>query len=246
MLLGLVNIIYIIHTSFCSALFILSLPLLIPFCWLISSGKIDDAFRILNWMYGRYMVRISWPLLKIKIAGKDNISGKGPFIITFNHFSMFDPFFTAMVPIPNQLAILRDWVFRIKLIQLFCEMANYINIDVTPFSKMDKTLDELFMRGVSVQFYPEAHRSENGKLKRFRNGAFLLACRKNRPILPVCLINTEKFVRYEFPFFHPVKILMKILPPVYPYQYTKEEYGFIRMRKHVFHLYQEQLNNKER
>ena len=114
---------------------------------------------------------------------------------------MFDVFFSTIVPIPNQMILIRNWVFKLFPFGFFMKMAKYINIDKTSFKNIKTNAKKYFERHISFQIYPEGHRSENGKLRRFRNGAFILASHYNLPILPVCMVNTEKFISSSFPFF---------------------------------------------
>ena len=120
------------------------------------------------------------------------------------------------------------------------KLANYMNIDHTSMQTFRQTGNEFRGRDVSFQFYPEGHRSRNGKLLRFRTGAFFMASENDLPVLPVVMTGTEQFGSYKFPWLHPAKIVVNILPPVYPAAFDKNLRAQ-KMRRGVEKIYREFL-----
>lgn len=234
------NFVYLTWLGLISILYYLLLPLYLIVFFLLRKGKIDDAFRIHNWAYGNYLVKLSWPYIRYTIKGRENIIPKTSYVIVLNHRSSFDIFFSSLVPIANQLVIVRDWVYRIKLVGWAMKLARYLNIDHTSIEIFRRTGKEFSNGKVSFQFYPEGHRSREGKLLRFRTGAFFMAAENNLPVLPVVMTGTERFGSYEFPWLHPAKLKIEILPPVYPKDFA-EELRPQKMRRHVEQIYREFL-----
>ena len=234
------NFVYLAWLGFLSILYYLALPFYLAVFLLLRKGKIDDAFRIHNWAYGNYLVKLSWPYIRFTIKGRENISPDTSFVIILNHRSSFDIFFSSLVPIANQLVIVRDWVYRIKLVRWAMKLARYLNIDHTSMAAFRQTGKEFSSRKVSFQFYPEGHRSRGGKLLRFRSGAFFMAAENDLPVLPVVMTGTEKFGSYDFPWLHPTNIIVHILPPVYPTDFD-ENLRAQKMRRHLEKIYREFL-----
>ncbi len=234
------NFIYLTYLGFITLLYELALPFFLLFFLLFRKGKLDDAFRIHNWAYGNYLVKMSWPYIRYEIKGKEHIDKKASYVIILNHRSSFDIFFSSLVPIPNQLVIVRDWVYRIKLVRWAMKLANYMNIDQTSMSAFHQTGQKYAGRNVSFQFYPEGHRSRTGKLLRFRTGAFFMATQNNLPVLPVIMTGTEHFGSYTFPWLYPTKITLHILPPVLPEEF-EEPFKAQKMRRHLEKTYREFL-----
>jgi 1-acyl-sn-glycerol-3-phosphate acyltransferase len=234
------NIVYLTWLTFVSILFELALPFFLLIFFLLRQGKLDDAFRIHNWAYGNYLVKLSWPYIRYSIKGRENIPADTSFVIVINHRSSFDIFFSSLVPIANQLVIVRDWVYRIKLVRWAMKLAKYMNIDHTSLEYFRRTGKEFKGRNVSFQFYPEGHRSRSGKLLRFRTGAFFMASENDLPVLPVIMTGAEKFGSYEFPWLHPAKIVVNILPPVYPENFDKNLRAQ-KMRRSVEKIYRDFL-----
>ncbi len=232
------NIIFLTYLSILSLFYeIFSIFHLAVFL-LFRIGKLDDFYRVHNWLYGRFLIFISWPYIRTSVRGKKHIPPDGPYVIVLNHRSFADIFFSSLVPIPNQLVIVRGWVFKIFIFSWAMKLAGYINIDRTSTEELLAAGKALKDRNVSFQFYPEAHRSGDGKLNRFRKGAFLFSVKNNIPVIPVCLAGVERFAFKTFPFMHPAQIRVDILPPVFPSDFTSEDPAK-EMRKHVVRLYRE-------
>lgn len=58
--------------------------------------------------------------------------------------------------------------------------------------KMMEDCEKTLAEGNSVFIYPEGTRSQDGEIKDFRPGAFILAHKAKAPILPIVLTNTGK------------------------------------------------------
>ena len=226
------NFIYLTYLGIITLFYELALPFFLLFFLLFRKGNLDDAFRIHNWAYGNYLVKMSWPYIRYQIKGRQNIQKGTGYVIILNHRSSFDIFFSSLVPIANQLVIVRDWVYRIKLVRWAMKLANYINIDHTTMESFHRTGQKFAGRNVSFQFYPEGHRSRTGKLLRFRTGAFFMATQNDLPVLPVIMTGTQNFGSYTFPWLHPAKVILHILPPVYPNQF-EEPFKAQKMRRYL-------------
>jgi 1-acyl-sn-glycerol-3-phosphate acyltransferase len=239
-LLTILNIFYVSYLIIISIIYELSMPFYFLYFKIRNKGKVDDFFRYHNWMYGHFLVRGSWPYIRSRVVGAENIPKDGPSVIVLNHRSFLDIFFSALVPVPNQMVIVRNWVFNLKLFGWSMRLAKYPNIDQTSPEELLKIGRSLLDRNVSFQFYPEGHRSKDGKLRRFRNGAFFMASENKLPVLPVIMIGTNDFGSYHFPFFKPARIYVEILKPVYPDEFEEEQRP-LKMRRHVEKIYRDYL-----
>jgi 1-acyl-sn-glycerol-3-phosphate acyltransferase len=233
-MLSILNIVYLFVLVIFTALYIFATPFLVIIFLLLRLRRIDDIFRYINQIYGYIMIKIFRPFIRLELSGKENINKNQCYIIVFNHFSELDVVFSTAVPVKNQMILVRNWVFNIMPYGFYMRMAGYINIDKNNFKKISRKTEIYFKRNVSLQIYPEGHRSQSGKLRRFKKGAFLLSCRFNIPVLPVCIKNANKFLSTCFPYFNPANIAIKILKPVYPEQFDNKEN---EMRKYIKKLY---------
>jgi len=108
-----------------------------------------------------------------------------PAILIANHSSFVD--LMVMIGSSNKLLLVtNDWVWNSPLFGFFIRYVEYIHAkDETSFDleKIQKKVDE----GYSILIFPEGTRSTDGRIGRFRKGAFYLAEQLKMDILPVVL-----------------------------------------------------------
>ncbi|OGV53117.1 MAG: hypothetical protein A2017_04565 [Lentisphaerae bacterium GWF2_44_16] len=236
------NIFYYLYILILTIVFeILSHLIIIP-CIIFRIRRIDDIYRIHNWVYGQFIINVSRPLLKVKVEGIEKLPASRPLVVVFNHNTYVDIFFTALVPVPNMLIVVKGWPFRVlRGINFFMRMAAYMDIEQLGAEEFMKRARELLKRKVSFQFFPEGHRSRDGSLGRFKSGAFLLAAENNIPLVPVCMTGIEKFQTSTFPFIHPSTVTLRVLSPVFPENF-EGELRSLEMRRHVKNMFMEAMN----
>ncbi|MBX3459261.1 MAG: 1-acyl-sn-glycerol-3-phosphate acyltransferase [Planctomycetes bacterium] len=141
-----------------------------------------------------------------------------PCVIVCNHQSMLDILMALMLPV-NARWFIKPWTVKIPLMGELNKLAKHIRVDDTEAGDpqrpqgFDTALGWL-KDGVSILFFPEGSRSPDGKLKRFKNGAFMLAVEAQVPVVPVVLEGTGACVRKGSPVVHHPDVVMKVLPPV--------------------------------
>ena len=135
----------------------------------------------------RIGARLYW---RIRLEGTQHIPADGPLIIAPNHVTYADP---VLVWLPIRLRVhfmawdaLFDvpgfsWVIRrLRAFPVQLEAAD-------PRSTREAV--RLLQAGQSVMIFPEAARSPDGRLQRFRPGAFRLASSLQVPVLPVTILG---------------------------------------------------------
>jgi putative phosphoserine phosphatase/1-acylglycerol-3-phosphate O-acyltransferase len=66
----------------------------------------------------------------------------------------------------------------------------------------------------SVVVAPEGTRSNDGVLKRFKNGAFHIAQQAGVPIVPIVIHNAQDALPYKSLFVRPAEVKVTVLEPV--------------------------------
>ena len=115
-------------------------------------------------------------------------------MLVSNHQSQFDIFL-----IYGWLGIDFKWVMKQELrfvpgIGMACNRLGHIFIDRSDHAAAMTTLEEAkkkIVNGTSVMFFPEGTRSRDGKLMRFKKGAFRMAVDLGLPILPLTVTGTR-------------------------------------------------------
>ena len=107
----------------------------------------------------------------------------GPCILIANHQSMLDILMMMQLP-PDARCWAKNWPFRIPLLGLLMRLCGHLLVD--DFNILPNA-QQAILDGSSLYVFPEGTRSRTGKVGRFRDGAFLLAMKTGRPIVPVAL-----------------------------------------------------------
>ncbi|MBK9183935.1 MAG: 1-acyl-sn-glycerol-3-phosphate acyltransferase [Ignavibacteria bacterium] len=114
-------------------------------------------------------------------------------IYVSNHASLFDiPVILANVPDNVRIMYKRE-LRKIPIFGWCLRFSPYIAIDRERSREASDVLDsvvETLSTGSSVLVFPEGTRSEDGNVGVFRRGAFALAVRSGRTIVPLSLIGT--------------------------------------------------------
>lgn len=219
-------------------------PLAFIFMKYIMGNSTGRITRRCIWIYGRVWQCIFCFFVSFKKTGMEPEKFKTPGIIVVNHRSFFDTYCMNMLPVSNICFAVRAWPFKIFIYSFFMRLAEYLNIEHTPWDRTMELTKELLKNGSSILFFPEGHRSRDGYLTRFYSGAFKLALEFNVPIIPVCLTGTETLLPPGRLWLAPSKIIIKVLDPVYP-DIFHGDMPHIAFNKHVRTLIKTNLKEME-
>jgi 1-acyl-sn-glycerol-3-phosphate acyltransferase len=93
---------------------------------------------------------------------------------------------------------------------------------------MNNALDRI-RKGVSVVVFPEGTRSEDGKIRDFKKGGFVLAIKGGIPIVPISISGSRFILRKNSIKFHPGEIKIVISDPIDTKMYGYQEREKLRM-----------------
>ena len=187
------------------------LPLLLIYS-VLANQPMDRVIRKSIRLHGWALVRVVPFMAPVTVEDFSN-GIKPPVIFVANHNSSIDPYLFGMLWFEN--AFVTSWPFRIPIYRWLMRMARYINSD-DGWDVVQSRGEELLASGCSLIIWPEGHRSRDGRLARFKNGAFRLACSTGRPIVPVCILGTNHLMPPGSRFLTPSRVKMVILPPIIP------------------------------
>ena len=190
--------------------------LLIPFIWLGNRVTlrvpVSRAFRLGIRIYGLILVR--WIPFFAPVRLQDRSGGMPETgIYVANHNSALDPYCYGVLS--GEYAFLTSWPFGIPFYRWVMKKAQYLNAAWDWNTLLEKSV-QLLENGCSLIIWPEGHRSRNGELGKFKNGAFRLACETGYPIVPVCITGTYKLMPPESRLLTPSRVRVTVLPPHYP------------------------------
>jgi len=129
------------------------------------------------------------PWIEFVIEGLEKIDKRKTYIVICNHQSMLDIFILYLLPL-NFRWISKIEIFRIPIVGLVMKLNKYIPLErgnKESISKMYSCAEDSLRDGVSIIIFPEGTRSEDGKLKKFKEGAFHLSYKTGKNILLVII-----------------------------------------------------------
>jgi len=133
------------------------------------------------------------PYWNIQVTGLENIDKDKTYVIVANHQSLAD--IVVLYKIHAQFKwVSKEAVFRVPLIGWCLTLGKHIKLTRGKFDSIKKIYKEaaIWLRqDMSVLFFPEGTRSNTDNMNKFQNGAFKLAIKEKKPILPVCVQGTR-------------------------------------------------------
>jgi len=155
--------------------------------------------------------------MSVKMIGRENIDPNQSYVVVSNHQSNMD-----IIALYGFLGIDFRWVMKQELRSVVglgtaCAALGHIYIDRSNHEAAIRSINEARERitgGTSVIFFPEGTRSEDGRLKQFKKGAFRFAMNTGLPILPVTVDGTAEVLparRYDL---RPGRVRLVIHKPI--------------------------------
>jgi 1-acyl-sn-glycerol-3-phosphate acyltransferase len=155
--------------------------------------------------------------IQIDIFGYENLDKTQSYIYVSNHSSLFDiPVILASVK-DNVRIIYKKELEKIPIFGWGLAVSPYIAIQRADPRNALSSLDEAIKsikEGDSVLVYPEGTRSRDGKLQPFKRGAFLLASRSEKPIIPIAIIGTYDIMPPKTFYINSTNVKVIIHPPI--------------------------------
>ena len=120
----------------------------------------------------------------------------GHCIVAANHSSILDIVVFSSVNFKDAVFLSKGWPTRIPLMNKYLKAAGNVIFDEnTSFEELCSLVKKAFDKNLKVIIFPEGTRSEDGTVKRFHKGAFLLAQKLGVPVLPICVNGLDKTIK---------------------------------------------------
>lgn len=184
----------------------------------------DFAYRHSFWPWARSIVRAAG--LRVTVSGLENIDPSHSYIIVSNHQSQMDiPVLVAALPLKLTF-IAKKELFKIPLFSQAMRAFGILEIDRSNHNRAIETLklaaQVIQKEKISVLAFPEGTRSRDGKIQRFKKGAFALATDHQIPLLPVTISGTFPVLPKGKLFLRPGEVRIIIHPAVETEPYDVE------------------------
>jgi len=134
------------------------------------------------------------PYWRVKIENRDLVKPGEVYIITPNHQSLVDILVLFRLFLHFKY-ISKIELFRIPIIGWNMRMNQYIQLargGIKSIISMMKNCMKALHEGNSLIIFPEGTRSEDGEIQEFRDGAFELALKTKKTILPLAIYGSSQ------------------------------------------------------
>jgi 1-acyl-sn-glycerol-3-phosphate acyltransferase len=171
----------------------------------------------MHWVYyfGRVLIHILlFPVAFLKVKGRENIDGPGPYLIVCNHLHIADPPIVGTCFKQKCVFMAKDELFQQAWSRFWVKNYGAFPIHRGAVDRESIRSAESWVKsGVSVVMFPEGTRSADGKMKTALPGSVLLATRLDIPILPVGITGSDKLRNLKWAFRHHPTITVRIGKP---------------------------------
>jgi 1-acyl-sn-glycerol-3-phosphate acyltransferase len=164
--------------------------------------------------YGRSIIRLFWPVIRVRIENAAEVRQIEPCIYVLNHFSFVDVFFCGFLPGHQTVVAIRSWPFKIPIFNFFMRWAEYRDVEASTPEEILTWAKAMLESGVCLLFFPEGHRARAGRMLPLHKGAFRIAAENNVPIVPVTIQGTEYLGGGKSRLLTPCRVKMRFHPPV--------------------------------
>jgi 1-acyl-sn-glycerol-3-phosphate acyltransferase len=171
------------------------------------------------------------PYWKVKVTGLENIDPHQTYVMVANHQSLAD------IVIIYQTHAYFKWVAKRELLKVpFIGGLLWVNDHVLlsrgtfgSIKDVYSKAGEWLKKGVSMLFFPEGTRSGTDDMGEFQNGAFKLAIKEGRPVLPIYIGGTRDAIpKGGWVFKTKVSGRLAILAPIDTSKYKTADFAVLR------------------
>ena len=171
------------------------------------------------------------PFWKMRVGGLENFDPKRSYVVIANHQSMGD--IVMLYKTHRQFKwVAKDKLFAVPVFGWCMSAMKYIKLARGEFGSIKEVYQEAaywLENDISVLFFPEGTRSPTGELSQFKNGAFKLALKEKRPVLPVVISGTRNILpKGSWIFKNKVACELKVLPAIETTGYSNEDFDLLR------------------
>jgi 1-acyl-sn-glycerol-3-phosphate acyltransferase len=160
------------------------------------------------------------PVWPVRIVGREHIRPDETYVMVANHLSLLD------ILVLFRLFRHFKWVSKIENFRIPCigwnmSLNGYVKLrrgDRNSVIEMMRQCERTLAAGNSIMMFPEGTRSPTGRMRGFKTGAFELALKSRRPILPLVVTGTANALPkrgFVLQGRHPIRV--KVLEPI-PYE----------------------------
>ncbi len=155
----------------------------------------------------------------VEVRNRENINKTESYVFIANHQGAFDIFAIYGYLNHNFKWMMKKSLKKIPFVGGACIAAGHILVDRSSPSAVAKTMETARKRltdGMSLVIFPEGARTRDGKIQKFKKGAFKLAIDFNRTLVPITIDGAFDVMPRNSKSINPGKIIITIHKPIEP------------------------------
>ena len=201
---------------------------------IVAIGCLLGGERFFSYYPGMVWARIACiiTLCPVKVKGRENIQKGKSCVFVSNHQGAYDIFLIyGHIGTPIKW-MMKKGLAKIPFVGFACRMAGFIFVDNSTARTAQKSVLEAKNKlkyGRSLIVFPEGARSPDGRLGRFKRGAYQIAVEQQLPIIPITLNGPYKIMPIGSWDIKPHRIEMTIHPPVIPHKKENDDKEALQM-----------------
>lgn len=165
-------------------------------------------------------------LSRIKVTRLGTLAPKQSYVFVPNHQGVFDIFLIYGYLGHNIKWVQKKELRNIPFVGKASEMAGHVFVDQSSLKSMKETIHKAASRitnGTSMTIFPEGARTYDGKMTKFKRGAFIIATELGLPVVPLTVNGSFDRMKIHTYLLHPGKLELVIHEPIPTTGLTEED-----------------------
>jgi 1-acyl-sn-glycerol-3-phosphate acyltransferase len=161
---------------------------------------------------------------EVTVEGREHIDPGRTYVLAPNHQSALDILLLFRIHRHFKWISKRE-AFKLPIVGWVLWMNDYVGVvrgDPRSIQRMMEDCTRHLQNGSSIMIFPEGTRSRDGRLRKFKHGAFTLACKARVPVIPIAIegsftaLPKSALLLQSPPQGKRLQIVVRILEPIDP------------------------------
>lgn len=213
----------------------------------------DRGHRVPAWCMHRWAISLCDGLgIQRELRGGEHLERTGQCVMVANHQSLLDIVVIGSYVSRDFRWLAKRAVFHAPFLGWHLSLAGHVPVYRGEQAHRNKDLPQrihaVVQQGASLLYFAEGTRSPDGRLQKFRRGAFVAAVEEDLPVLPIVVRGTGQLMRKgarDLAIEADRTCSVTVLPPIVPPREGGVEARVDRLRDATFEAIRAEYERKE-
>lgn len=157
-------------------------------------------------------------LVRIEVRGREKLDRSTSYVFVANHQGAYDIFLIYGYLGHKFKWMMKSSLRRIPFVGAACAAAGFIFVDRSG-KGLRETLaaaEKILTGGMSLVVFPEGSRTPDGKIHRFKKGAYQIADDLSLSVVPLTIDGSYRVLSKNSKLIRPGKIVLTVHDPIFP------------------------------